>query len=253
MKTIACYKVSPDNQDINVLPDRSVSFERAQNVLGEYDLLAIEEAVRLAEQTEGSCTLVSVGDSKLEDSKLVKGALSRGAEDLVYVVDEELSDADAFQTASAIANVLKDLEFDLVVFGEGSSDLYAQQTGSLVGTLLGLPTMNAVSEVTPGEGSITVKRTLEQDVETLKMALPAVISVTTDINLPRVPKMKDILGAGKKPVEKRSLASVGGLATTAVRSQKTLAPEDTERKNVIFPDASPENIQELAAAIRAAQ
>lgn len=51
MKTIACYKVSPDNQDISVLPDRSISFDRAQNVLGEYDLVAIEEAVRLAEQT----------------------------------------------------------------------------------------------------------------------------------------------------------------------------------------------------------
>ena len=83
MKTIACYKVSPDNQDISVLPDHSISFDRAQNVLGEYDLVAIEEAVRLAEQTGGACTLLSVGDSKLEDSKLVKGALSRGAEDLI--------------------------------------------------------------------------------------------------------------------------------------------------------------------------
>ena len=253
MKTIACYKVSPDNQDIGVLPDRSISFDRAQNVLGEYDLVAIEEAVRLAEQTEDTCTLLSVGDSKLEDSKLVKGALSRGAENLVCVVDDELSDADPFQTASVIANVLRDLEFDLVVFGEGSSDLYAQQTGSLVGALLDLPTMNAVSEVTPGEGSITIKRTLEQDVETLELTTPAVISVTTDISLPRVPKMKDILSAGKKPVEKKGLANIGGLPTAAVKPQKTLAPQDTERKNVIFPDASPESIQELVAAIRAAQ
>lgn len=253
MKTIACYKVSPDNQDISILPDRSVSFQRAQNVLGEYDLMAIEEAVCLAEQTEGSCTLVSVGDAKLEDSKLVKGALSRGAADLVCVVDEGLSDADAFQTASAIAGALKDLEFDLAVFGEGSSDLYAQQTGSLVGALLGLPTVNAVSEVQPGEGSIIVKRTLEREVETLELTLPAVISVTTDINLPRVPKMKDILSAGKKPVEKRALADVGGLVESLVKSQDTLAPQDTERKHVIFEDASPENIQELAAAIRAAR
>ena len=149
--------------------------------------------------------------------------------------------------------MLRDLEFDLVVFGEGSSDLYAQQTGSLVGALLGLPTMNAVSEVTPGEGSITVKRPLEQDVETLELTTPAVISVTTDINLPRVPKMKDILSAGKKPVEKRDLADVGGLPAASVKPQKTLAPQDTERKNVIFPDASPESIQELVATIRAAQ
>lgn len=253
MKTIACYKVSPDNQDISVLPDRSVTFERAQNVLGEYDLIAIEEAVQLAEQTQGSCTLLSVGDSRLEDSKLVKGALSRGAEDLVCIVDEELSNADTFQTASAIAGALKELEFDLVIFGEGSSDLYAQQTGSLVGSLLGLPTMNAVSEVMPGESSITVKRTLEQDVETLEVTLPAVISVTTDINLPRVPKMKDILNAGKKPVEKRSLTSVGGLAASAVTSQRTLAPQDTERKHIILPDASTDSIREIAAAIRAAQ
>ncbi len=55
------------------------------------------------------------------------------------------------------------------------------------------------------------------------------------------------------PGEGRVLADVGGSPATSVKPQKTLAPQDTERKNVIFPDASPESIQELAAAIRAAQ
>lgn len=113
MKTIACYKVSPDNQDISVLADRSISSTEPRTCWASTTSSPIEEAVRLAKQTGGACTLLSVGDSKLEDSKLVKGALSRGAEDLICVVDDGLSDADPFQTASVIASVLRDLEFDL--------------------------------------------------------------------------------------------------------------------------------------------
>ena len=77
MNTVACYKVVPDAQDIAVRGDGSLDLSRAEWVLGEYDLVAIEAAVKVAEATGGTAYLLSAGADKLTDTKLVKAALRR--------------------------------------------------------------------------------------------------------------------------------------------------------------------------------
>ncbi|MEQ3361835.1 putative electron transfer flavoprotein FixA [Raoultibacter massiliensis] len=251
MNTVACYKVVPDAQDIDVNPDGSLNTAKAEIVLGEYDLMAIEEAVKLAEATSGRAVLLSAGGPKLVDTKLVKAALSRGADELFCVVDEAVESADAYQTAAVLAAALKNMEYDLVICGEGSADLYAQQVGSLVGALLGLPVVNAVSGIEAKDGAVVVERTLENEVEVLEVALPAVVSVTTDVNLPRIPQLKDILAAGKKPVTKWTLDEVGGLPESGVETLSVKAPESIERKQVVYEGCSDENIGELVSNIKA--
>ena len=113
-------------------------------------------------------------------------------------------------------------------------------------------TVNGVNKIEPGEGCITVERVLENEVQTLEVALPAVVSVTTDINLPRIPQLKDILAAGKKPVTKWTLDEVGGLPEAKVEIVSTLAPESVERKGVVYGDASDDNIAQLAVDIKTA-
>lgn len=253
MNTVACYKVVPDEQDIVVKADGSLDLSRAKPIIGEYDLMAVEEAVRIADATGGSAVLLSAGDAKLTDSKLVKAALSRGASELYAVVDPALSAADAFQTATVLAAALEKIDYGLVLCGEGSSDLYAQQVGSLVGALARVPVLNAVSSIEVQGDKLVVARTLEHEVEVLEVTLPAVLSVTTDINLPRIPQLKDILAAGKKPVTTWSLDEVGGLPSTPVETVSVLAPESIERKMVVYEDASAENISALASDIRASR
>ncbi|BDE95696.1 putative electron transfer flavoprotein FixA [Raoultibacter timonensis] len=251
MNTVACYKVVPDAQDIDVNPDKTLNLDKAEMILGEYDLVAIEEAAKLAEATGGSAALLSAGGEKLNDTKLVKAALSRGAQELYCVIDPVLDSSDAFQTASVLAAALGKIDYDLVVCGEGSGDLYAQQVGSLVGALLGVPVVNAVSSIEAKDGAVVVERTLENEVEVLEVTLPAVVSVTTDINLPRIPQLKDILAAGKKPVVKWTLDEVGGLPESPVETVSVLAPENIERKHVVYESATDENIGELVTNIKA--
>ena len=143
------------------------------------------------------------------------------------------------------------MEYDLVICGEGSADRYEQQVGSLLGSLLGLPVVNAVSSIEPRDGSVVVERALENEVEVLEVALPAVVSVTTDINLPRIPQLKDILAAGKKPVTTWTLDEVGGLSSACVETVSVKAPGNVERKKVVYESGSAENVGELAANIRA--
>ena len=251
MNTVACYKITPDNQDVAVAPDGSIDLAHAAMVLGEYDLMAIEEAAKVAEATEGRAVLLTAGGEALGDTKLVKAALSRGASELYSVSDPALADADAFQTATVLAAALGKMEYDLVICGEGSADRYEQQVGSLLGSLLGLPVVNAVSSIEPRDGSVVVERALENEVEVLEVALPAVVSVTTDINLPRIPQLKDILAAGKKPVTAWTLDEVGGLSSACVETVSVKAPGNVERKKVVYESGSAENVGELAANIRA--
>lgn len=250
MNIVACYKVVPDSQDIEAAPDGSLRLDRAQTVLGEYDLVAIEKAAELAAASGGRAVLLSAGGEKLNDTKLVKGALSRGADELYRVVDPALEGADAFQTASVLAGALRKIDFDVVVCGEGSADRYSQQVGMLAGALLGLPVVNAVSDVRLEDGALVVERELEDEVEVLAVEPPAVIGMTSDAALPRIPQLKDILAAGKKPVTTWSLDEVGGMPASPVETVSVKAPENVARKGIVLEGATDENIGELASSIR---
>ncbi|MDI7048347.1 electron transfer flavoprotein, partial [Escherichia coli] len=87
--------------------------------------------------------------------------------------------------------------------------LYAQQVGLLVGEILQLPVINAVSAIQRQGNTLVIERTLEDDVEVIELSVPAVLCVTSDINVPRIPSMKSILGAGKNPVNQWQASAIG--------------------------------------------
>lgn len=252
MNVITCYKIVPEEQDIVISKDRTLSFDRAEWKIGQYDLNAIEAGLQIVEAVGGKVTALSIGNKQLENSKLKKGVLSRGPEDLFQVVDDQLEGADSFLTASTLAEAVRKITgCDLVICGEGSGDLYAQQVGSQLGELLDMPVLNAVSKITPMDGKLIVERSLEGEVEVLEVTLPAVISVTTDINLPRIPSMKNILGAGKKPSTQWNLTEIGlqGI-TKQTNIISTLALEEADRKQIILEGESEEVVDKLYEYIR---
>lgn len=250
MNVVSCYKVVPEEQDISVKPDRSLSFERAEWKIGQYDLPAIEAGMQIVEAVGGKVTLVSAGDGRLDNSKLWKAALSRGPAELYIIVDEGLAGADSYQTAVTLAAAIRKIGFDLVLCGEGSSDLYAQQVGAQLGEQLGINVFNAVSKITPQGDRVRIERTLEREIEVLDVPLPVVLSLTADANLPRIPQMKDILAAGKKPTTKWSLSDLGQPAGRIANVVSTLAPESVDRKQVIIEGDSDENIRAFLQNIR---
>ncbi len=250
MNVIVCYKLSPDAGDIEVRSDGSISVERAEWIIGGFDLHAVEAGMKLAEATGGKVLALSAGPRQVENSKLKKDLLSRGPDELYLVVDDGLQGADTSVTAEVLARAIRKMgAFDLVLCGEGSADLYFQQTGLQLGEKLGLPTLNAVSKIDPLDGALLVERSLEDEIEVLEVPLPAVLSVTTDINVPRLPSMKEILKAGKKPVTQWALADLGlgsGLKAQ-VEVASVHAPHRKQRKKVLIPGAPEEAAQTLAA------
>ena len=252
MNIIACCKVVPEEQDISINGDRSVNLDKAAPKISQYDLNAIEAATQLSEGN--TITALSAGGKKyLENSKIRKDILSRGPDALAVLIDDAFEGALPERSASALAAGAKKIGFDLILCGEGSGDLYAQQVGMLLGEMLGVPCINAVSKIETNGNSVTVERSLEDEVEVLQLQLPAVLCVTTDINVPKIPSMKAILAAGKKPVNVMSAADVGYSAGPAAATLKSvLAPEQADRLHVIIEGDSDENIAAFVENLRKA-
>lgn len=245
MRIVACIKAAPDDADIIVGRDRALDFSRAKWKIGSYDLNAIEAARQLADSTGGEVVGLSVGGDELANTKLRKDALSRGLDRLVVVPGA--ADADSYQTASALAAALGELDgYDLVILGAGSSDRYAQQVGNQLGALLGLPTLNYVNALTADGGQLRVERFLEDTEQVVEVALPAVVSVTSAINVPRIAGMKDILAANKKPVTEQSV----DLPAASSRQVSLLAPEQADRRHVVVEGDPADTAAQLATFLK---
>lgn len=199
-KILACYKWVLDERDIRVNPtDGSLSTERAAYKISDYDLNAIEEAVLVKESCGGEVWVLTIGSASVESS--IKDAVSRGA-DGAYVLNHPLlQDAGPLVTSQAIAAVAAAAkDYDLILMGEGSCDNFSQQVGPRVAELLGIPVVTYVDQLTVQDNRITARRKLETCDEIVHVPLPAVVCVTGTINHPRVPGMKQIITASKKPV-----------------------------------------------------
>ena len=251
MHIVSCFKVVPEEQDIVVTPDQKLSFDRADFKISQFDLNGIEAAVQLAGEGD-VVTALSVGGKILENSKLKKDVLSRGPSELCLVKDDAAFEgALAETTASAIAAAARTTGFDLLVFGEGSGDLYAQQTGLLAARMLGVPCVNAVSSIEKTEAGIRVERSLENEVEVIELPLPAAVCVTSDINVPRIPTMKAILGAGTKPAKTLSTADIGWTAPVkTVELDAIEVPPRKERAHEVLEGDSA--VADFAARIKSA-
>ena len=251
MKIVACYKNTPDIESLKTEPGRAVDTSSAGVSIGQYDLNAIEAAVQLASGFE-DCEVIAltVAGAVIDNTKQRKAVLSRGAAKMIGVRDESFDAADEWCIASAIAKAVESIgDVDLVIFGEGSADMYSRQTGSLTGAILGCRELNGVSAVEPCEGGVLVRRESENCTESYRVAFPAVISVTSNINHPRIPTMKDILGAGKKPVEVLSAADIGAETSGTVQTVSVVAPERAQRKRQVYQSVSDEAVEAVALEI----
>jgi electron transfer flavoprotein beta subunit len=253
MNIVVCVKLTPDANDIEVRPDDTISVERAEWGIGGFDLQAIEAGVKLVETHGGKVIALTAGPTRINQSKLKKDILSRGPDELVMIADDALANADTAVTARVLAAAIRQLEaIDLVLCGEGSADLYFQQVGLQVGERLELPVLNAISSIQPEGAGLRVERSLEDEIEVLDVPLPAVLSVTTDINQPRLPSMKEILKASKKPVTEMSLADVGmdNALQNEMEAVSTHAPKQVQRRQVNLSGTPQEIAQALIDQLR---
>ena len=212
MKIVVCVKQVPDTASERKLSPTDSTLERgsAEGVINELCEYAIEEGLRIAAAHDGEVTILSMGPEPAKDS--IRKALSMGADNGIHLLDDALHGSDALATSYVLAQALRTLEFDLVIFGSESTDARTSVVPAMVAERLGLPQLTYANkvEVSGGSGSpVTVQRQTDYGHDVVTATLPAVVSVVEKINEPRYPTFKGIMAAKKKQIEVRTCADVG--------------------------------------------
>jgi electron transfer flavoprotein beta subunit len=171
----------------------------AQLVMSSYDEYAVEAALRLKESFGGEVVAVAAGPASVGD--VITRALAMGADRGVHVQMEDVNATDTLGMASTLADALRPMGCNLVVAGQTSDDLEAGQVGAQVADLLKMPVISNVVEITIEEGGMLVRRDMEDGYQTVRSTLPAVLLSSTGLDQPRLPSLKGIMAAKKKPVD----------------------------------------------------
>ena len=249
---LVCYKWTLDEQDIKINPtDLSLDSSRAKGKISDFDRQAIEEAAQIVEKQGGNVDALTYGTPTVKQS--LKDVLSRGPNKAYYIGDASAETADAYVTANVLAAAIRKLgNYDLILVGEGSSDAFNQQTGARLAALLDLPCVTFVQKMTLEGDTLKATRKLADCTEVATIKGAAVVQVLSEINKPRIPGMKQVLGAGKKPTEEIKVADLGlkpeQLAPKAER--KSVKGFVMSRKNVIYKESNATaNVAKLVASL----
>ena len=170
-----------------------------QLVMSSYDEYAVEAALRLKESFGGEVIAVAAGPAQARD--IVTRALAMGADRGVHLELEDVNATDTLGMASILSDALRPLECILIIAGQTSDDLESGQVGAQVAELLKMPIISNVVEITIDESGLLVRRDTEDGYQTVRSTLPAVLLSSTGLDQPRLPSLKGIMAAKKKPIE----------------------------------------------------
>ncbi len=194
---LVLVKQVPDTQNVTgeaMRPDGTVNRDALPAIFNPEDLNALEEALRVKDRLGGVVTAMSMGPPKAAD--VVKECLYRGADKGILVSDRGFAGSDTLATSYALTCAITRLSgFDLIFCGRQAIDGDTAQVGPQVAEKLGINQLTCVADILDiSSDRIVVKRQIENGFEKLAAALPVLLTVTSEANVPRSANAKRIMG-----------------------------------------------------------
>jgi electron transfer flavoprotein beta subunit len=205
-----CVKEVPSATAAKRLDAATKRLDRAgDSELNPFDAHGLEEAIRIREAGHevGEIEAECMGPESAQ--RPLQKALALGADRAVLVSDPSLAGSDIVGTAHVLASVVAKQDADLVILGQQSADADCYVMAAAVADHLKRPLVTQVAHLEIDGSTLRAKRQTEHGYDVIEAPLPAVISVSDAINEARLPSIKAIMGAKKKPTEKLSAADAG--------------------------------------------
>ncbi|HHE41703.1 MAG TPA: electron transfer flavoprotein beta subunit/FixA family protein [Dehalococcoidia bacterium] len=229
----------------------------APGEINPFDLHALEAAIRIKEKLGGTVTTISMGPPQAEST--VRDSLARGADCGILLAGREFAGADTWATSYTLACAIRKVgKYDLIICGEKTVDGDTGQVGPEIADWLDIPHVAYVSEIRDtGEKSITVVAEMEDDRLVIEAPFPVLLTVTKDLNMPRLPSFQDKMRARKAEIAKWGAADIADVANPAnlglkgspTRLNKVVIPSEEGRKGKVFRGSSAEAAASVAEAL----
>ncbi|HEU0113555.1 MAG TPA: electron transfer flavoprotein subunit beta/FixA family protein [Thermomicrobiales bacterium] len=229
MNIVVLVKQTPDMNAVKIDRASGKPVLSGQNVVSSYDAYAIEEALQLRNAHGGEAIVVTAGPASAKDA--ITRALAMGADRGVHIEIDDPNQLDTLALADLLAAQIRPLAADLILAGQTADDYESGQVGAEVAELLGVPVISNVVGLDVQNRRAIVRRDMEDGYQTVETPLPAVVLASTGLNEPRLPSLKGIMAAKKKPIERIAADAVPS-ANRATWSEP-VAPERSARGVIV--------------------
>ncbi len=209
MKILVFVKQVPDTDDVQLDPKTgNLRREGVKSMLNPMDANAVEAALQLREKFGGTVCAISMGPPQA--SYTLKTVLGMGVDEAYLLSDRAFGGADTLATSYTLAKGAEKIgDYDLLLCGRLATDGDTAQTGPAIAAWLGLPQITLASSLAVEDGWVICDRKLGDMRQRVKAKLPAVVTVTSDLNKPRYATAMGIMKASKKPLLTWNAADIG--------------------------------------------
>ncbi len=221
VKRVIDYNVKPRVK----LDGTGVDLANVKMSMNPFDEIAVEEAIRLKEKGHATeVVAVSVGPAKAQDT--LRTALAMGADRAILIVVD--GEVEPLAVAKLLKGVGAEVEPGLVILGKQAIDDDCNQTGQMLAALTGRPQGTFASRVEVAGDRVEVTREVDGGLETLSLALPAIVTTDLRLNEPRYASLPNIMKAKSKPLAQKTPADYGVDTAPRLRTLKVVEPAKRE-------------------------
>lgn len=239
MKILVCISKAPDTTTKISFTDGDTKFDESgvKYIVNPYDeWYALVKGLELKEAHGGSVTTVTVGTA--EDEATIRKALAIGADDATRI---DVLPEDAGQVAAEIAHFAKEGGYDLVLLGKETIDYNGSQVGGMLAEHLDMPFISLAESMTVSGSTATLDKEIIGGIQTVEADLPLVVSCAKGMAEQRIPNMRGIMAARKKPLN--VIPSSGAAKNTSFEKYALPAPKSAVKL------IDPNNMDELVALL----
>ena len=253
MKIVLCIKQVPDTTDIKWTENNTIQREGLESIMNPYDVYAMEAALKLKRSCDDvEITALTMGP--LQASEMLKKAIAVGVDKGILLSDKKFAAADTYATGKTVGTLIKTKipDFDLIICGQFAIDGDTAQTGPSIANTLNIPQVTYVQEIISyDDGSLTVRRELDDGTEIVKVKLPALICVLKDYFEPTRARINGIIKAQNSEITTYGLEDLGlsvdevGLKGSPTYVSKAFrpAPKDVQCEKITDISALAEKIK----------
>jgi len=231
MDIIVCAKQVVDISEVKInQTTKKPLLEGVEKKISDIDKNAMEEALKIKEKFGGKIKVLTLGLPEAKEN--IKELLAVGGDEAFLV--KAKGDKDYYEVSCLLAKAIEKIgDYDIILCGEASIDQFSGQMGPRIAALLGIPQITYAQKVDAETKEVTVEKNLGDRLVIMRSSYPVLITVTKEINEPRLPSLMQILASSNKPINEWDAQSIIETSEPKIEIVK-ITGLTTKRKNIVF-------------------